>query len=258
MEIQINEYSINIIEIIITLLATFIAFISFYYQRRTQRENLIHNLSMERINLYEKKYKETEEAYIERIINFYEYVSLLILKGRIDKKIAMELFKEDIQNIFKEYAKKIKENGCWKDIIKLNDIWSDNNMRKGVINFNEEKKFISIKDFLNENSLNLVALSVFLLVAITLSSHEGMLSHPLGVLSAGISYFLMIDLIKKDTGRDSINLGIMKSFITLFAILFCIWVILNLVIPFQNNFDIIMLILWLIFILGIPIKLYTS
>jgi len=131
-------------------------------------------------------------------------------------------------------------------------------MRKGVINFNEEKKFISIKDFLNENSLNLVALSVFLLVAITLSSHEGMLSHPLGVLSAGISYFLMIDLIKKDTGRDSINLGIMKSFITLFAILFCIWVILNLVIPFQNNFDIIMLILWLIFILGIPIKLYTS
>lgn len=121
-----------------------------------------------------------------------------------------------------------------------------------------EKNHTTIKDFLKEHSLNLTALSVFLLVTITLSSHTGALSHPLGVLSAGVSYFLIIDLIRKDTGKESINLGIMKSFIILFAILFWVWVILNLVTPLKQLTDILMLILWLIFILGIPIKLLSK
>lgn len=117
---------------------------------------------------------------------------------------------------------------------------------------------LTIKDFLQENSLNLVALSVFLLVTITLSSHQGALSHPLGILSAGISYFLIIDLIKRDMGKESMNLGIIKSFIIFFAILFCVWVILNLIIPASNWRENIILILWLIFILGVPVKLWSG
>ncbi len=129
---------------------------------------------------------------------------------------------------------------------------------KQQIHVNKISNTVTIKNFLSNYSLNLVALSVFLLVAITLSSHDGYLSRPLGVLSAGISYFLLLDLVKRDRGNDNFTLGVMKAFLVLFAIVFCIWVILNLIIPLQSIFDIIIFLIWLLFILGVPIKLYYS
>jgi len=117
---------------------------------------------------------------------------------------------------------------------------------------------LTIKHFLKENNLNLVALSVFLLVTITLSSHTGTFSRQLGVLSAGISYFLMIDLIKKETSKEKLTLILMNFFILFFTFVFCIWVIFNLIIPFQGKYDWIILILWLIFAIGVPIKTIIS
>ncbi|MEK6932166.1 MAG: hypothetical protein AABW56_00015 [Nanoarchaeota archaeon] len=116
----------------------------------------------------------------------------------------------------------------------------------------------TIKEFLEKHLLNLVALSVFLLVTFTLAFNQSILNKSLGVLSAGISYILVIDIISKNSNKENITLGIMNSFIILFATLFCVWVILNLVLPIKIWTDILMLILWLIFILGVPVKIYLN
>lgn len=78
---------------------------------------------MARIELWAKKEKEKPKIRFERLVNFYEYISFLTIRNEISKKCSKELFKDDINNLFKEGEKQIREDGSWKDIITLYEIW---------------------------------------------------------------------------------------------------------------------------------------
>lgn len=110
-------------ETTIALLAFIISIVAIKYTRKTQRNSLLHNLSMSRIEIWAKKNEESSEIHFERLVNFYEYISFLTLKNEINKKYSKELFKDDINNLFEKGGQQIRKNGSWKDIITLYEKW---------------------------------------------------------------------------------------------------------------------------------------
>jgi hypothetical protein len=93
----------------------------------------------------------------------------------------------------------------------------------------------TIESYVGSKEKSFLALGIFLLLTITLASDTNFLSNVLGVLSAGISYFLFLEIISISKNDEVLPLSLMKTFIIFFALLFCVWVILNMLWP-QGQF----------------------
>lgn len=119
------NWIINNPEVTIAILAFIISIVSIYYARRTQRDSLLHNISMARIELWAEKEKEKPKIRFERLVNFYEYISFLTIRKEINKKYAKELFKDDIDNLFERGEKQIREDKSWKDVVTLYEMWKE-------------------------------------------------------------------------------------------------------------------------------------
>ena len=112
-----------------------------------------------------------------------------------------------------------------------------------------------INDFLVGYKEDFLALSIFLLITFTLAFNQGSLNKGLGVLSAGISYFLMLEIIFREKGDENLSLILFNTFMIFFTLTFCIWVILNLILPLKQSWDYIIFILWAGFIFVVPFKI---
>lgn len=112
-------------EITIAILAFIVSIVSVFYTRKTQKDTLLHNISMARIELWTKKSDEKPKIYFERLVNFYEYIAFLTIRKEINKKYAKELFKDDIDNLFERGEKQIREDKSWKDVVTLYEMWKE-------------------------------------------------------------------------------------------------------------------------------------
>lgn len=108
----------------IGILALITSIITISLSYRTQRTSLIHDLAMKRINAYQRADGEGNKAYEERLVNFFEYLALLIIKKEISEKIAKELFLDDLRNLFKFHKEIISRNNSWDYIHQLNTKWN--------------------------------------------------------------------------------------------------------------------------------------
>lgn len=106
---------------------------------------------------------------------------------------------------------------------------------------------MDLKEYLKENQEILLALSIFLLLTFNLVITKGYLNNALGILSASISYILLLVLVDPGnfTRSSSFFLGLFLSIMIFFIITFCSWVMLNLIPTLSGNVTI-LIILFLI------------
>ncbi len=117
-----------------------------------------------------------------------------------------------------------------------------------MFNKNKSKSSITLKIFLEEKLTNFTALGLFLILTFTIPLTNGNLNKVMAMLSAGISYFILLDLVNNEENYD-LSAQITKSFLEIFVITFPVWVILNLLMPIKNTIpDLLVLGLWIIFI----------
>lgn len=114
----------DIISVIIAFLALLISAVTVYYARETQRNSLIHSLSLQRLTIWNKKQGEKKNIHIERIGNFYEYITFLVSRGEIDEIKAKELFLDDIKNLFDVGRSVINRNNSWKYLKLYHTKWT--------------------------------------------------------------------------------------------------------------------------------------
>ncbi len=110
------------------------------------------------------------------------------------------------------------------------------------------KNKLSLNDFFKDHQYTLLVLSIFLLITIEFVGKEGYLNNLLALLSASITYFLLIGVdipINKD--KESFPLFGFSIIFPLFIITFCSWTILNIVTTLDDGLGkISWIITWLI------------
>ena len=112
-----------------------------------------------------------------------------------------------------------------------------------------KKNEFTLNDFLSEKANHFVALGLFLLITFTIPFGVGFLNKVMAILSAGVSYFVLLDLSFTKNRSYSMSLGIVQAFLDIFLITFPIWVILNLILPITQPTDYIGLVFWIVLIL---------
>ena len=113
----------------------------------------------------------------------------------------------------------------------------------------------TIESFVGRKGSSFLALSMFLLITISLFSlSNGYFNNLLALLSAGASYFLMVECLTFDGKRDDFLLILFRSFFMFFIGVFCVWVISNLILPYDGLSDLFMILIWIGFISYIPYR----
>jgi len=115
-----------------------------------------------------------------------------------------------------------------------------------------------LSSFLNEKTPHLTALGVFLLISVSLSVESSILNKAFVVLTSGISFFILIDLFLDLQNSKGLLINLFEAFFGILLIFFPIWVILSVIVKNFSSIDIIPLILFLIFIIAVPIVIIVS
>lgn len=113
-----------------------------------------------------------------------------------------------------------------------------------------------LEDFFRNNSNSFVVLSLFLLITFELSQSNEKITLVLSLLSAFISYLILMSILPSSGEKPlkSLTGGIITSIFIFFTLVFCIWVLMNLI-DYKNEFSsILMAIVWISFIAAIPYK----
>lgn len=115
---------------------------------------------------------------------------------------------------------------------------------------------MDLEKYFKENQNILLALSIFLLLTFSLVNAQNYLNNVLGFLSASISYILLLVLVAPNNFKksSSVLLAIFLSLLIFFIIVFCIWVILNIIPTFSLNMTI-LIVIFLILMLIPSIRL---
>jgi len=116
----------------------------------------------------------------------------------------------------------------------------------------------SVKEFLKNNNTNLIALGVFLIATLQLSYNSDLMSLSLAMLSAGISFFILIDVIELEKLEKKVGAerAALEAFFLVFCLAFPVWVVREIVSKFQYPF--VPLIFWLALILVGPVKILVK
>lgn len=119
-----------------------------------------------------------------------------------------------------------------------------------------KKDLLTLREYLNKHNINLAALGLFLLATFQLASSNKPLplDNLLSFLLAGISFFILADLVYKLEKEPTTSLWIFKFFIEFFVILFACWVLINLILPLKGPMQWAIIILGLFAILWGPLK----
>jgi len=113
--------------------------------------------------------------------------------------------------------------------------------------------------FLRDTIPHLTALGVFMLISVSISVESSTMNKALVILTSGISFFILLDLLIGLNNTKGLLSSMFEAFLYILVIFFPVWVILSVIVKNFSNLDIIPLILFLIFIVLVPIlKIYNA
>jgi len=121
-------------------------------------------------------------------------------------------------------------------------------------------KIETLEDFFKEHQYTLLVLSIFLLVTISLAESELYLSGMLSLLSALLTYSLLLGIkVKSKNSSVAFSLRCFKIVWPVFVVSFCCWTILNIVGKIGSPLEIfIWVIIWLLLICIYSIKVFLE
>ena len=111
------------IGIIVALIAVIISIISVILAYKKQKISMLHDLVLIRFKTYKKIKDEPKNKRGERIGNFLEYLSILVLKKIVNQKVSKELFLDDFKIFFMNYKNLINKNKSWISLHNLKQKW---------------------------------------------------------------------------------------------------------------------------------------
>lgn len=117
----------------------------------------------------------------------------------------------------------------------------------------------TLEEFFEKHKNTLLVLSIFLLVTITLANSEGYLNYVVSLLSALITYIMLIGINSKNEERDSWQLSAFKIIFPIFISAFAAWIILNIIINLTGSTEkIVWIIIGLLMIIFPSIKFWLG
>jgi len=121
------------------------------------------------------------------------------------------------------------------------------------------QKKTSLEDFFSYHPNTLLVLSIFLLVTISLVGSELYLSNILALLSALLTYSILIGMNMKDKDKDTFSLRLFKIIFPIFTSTFCAWTILNIITTLTGELEmVIWIIVWLILMILPGLKYFLK
>lgn len=121
-----------------------------------------------------------------------------------------------------------------------------------------EKK-TSLEDFFRYHPNNLLVLSIFLLVTLSLVGSKLYLSNLLALLSALLTYSILIGMNMRNKDKDTFSLSLFKIIFPLFISAFCAWVILNILPTLKGELEmVIWILIWLILMILPGLKYFSK
>ncbi|HLC54506.1 MAG TPA: hypothetical protein VJK07_02635 [Candidatus Nanoarchaeia archaeon] len=116
-----------------------------------------------------------------------------------------------------------------------------------------------LHSFLKDKVYHLTALGVFMLISVSLSVEVSTMNKAFVILTSGISFFILLDLVINLEQPRGMIANLFGTFLDILVIFFPVWVILSVIVKNFTNLDIIPLILFLIFMISVPIfKIYKT
>jgi len=107
-----NNSSIEIYILIgglaISIVLMIIAILTMKQTNKIQGQNIFHGLVKMEKTLWEDLEKIGGQIAIQRVLNFYEYLSFLYSQNIIDRRMTEKLFKHELINNYEKFKKYIK------------------------------------------------------------------------------------------------------------------------------------------------------
>jgi len=92
---------------------------------KIQGQNIFHDLVKIEKTLWEDLEKIGGQIAIQRVLNFYEYLSFLYFQKIIDKKMTERLFKPELIKNYEKFERHLKPE--FENLKKLYKKWKDEN-----------------------------------------------------------------------------------------------------------------------------------
>lgn len=92
---------------------------------KIQKNNVFHDLVKMEKTLYEDLEKIGGQIAIQRVLNFYEYLSFLYFEKIIDKRMTERLFKPELIKNYEKFKRYIKPE--FDNLKRLYDGWKNEN-----------------------------------------------------------------------------------------------------------------------------------
>jgi len=119
---------------VISIWLLIVAILTLKQGNKIQRQNIFHDLFKIEDSLWEKVESIGGRKGIEKLLNFYEYLSFLYFQGVVDKKMAENMFKSELIKNYEKYNDQIKPE--FTHLASLYKFW---NNKKNMI---QDKKTI--------------------------------------------------------------------------------------------------------------------
>ena len=99
------------------------AVLTWKQSNKIQGQNIVHDLVKMEKSLYEDLEKIGGQIAIQRVLNFYEYLSFLYFEKVIDRGMTEKLFKPELIKNYEKFKKYIKPE--FDNLEKLYEIWKN-------------------------------------------------------------------------------------------------------------------------------------
>lgn len=121
---MINEI-VLISGLVISIIMLFIAVLTLRQSNKIQGQNIFHDLVKMEKTLWEDLEKIGGQIAIQRVLNFYEYLSFLYLEKVINRKMTQKLFKPELVKNYEKFKKYISPE--FENLEKLYVEWKNEN-----------------------------------------------------------------------------------------------------------------------------------
>lgn len=109
----------------ISFLMFIIAILTLRQSNKIQGQNIFHDLVKIEKTLWEDLEKIGGQIAIQRVLNFYEYLSFLYYEKIIDKKMTEKLFKPELVKNYEKFKKYIRPE--FENLSRLYEKWKNEN-----------------------------------------------------------------------------------------------------------------------------------
>ncbi len=115
------ENYILIISLIVSIGLLIIAILTIRQTNKIQGQNIFHDLVKMQKTLWEDLEKIGSQIAIQRVLNFYEYLSFLYFQNIINRNMTEKLFKYELIKNYEKFEKYLKPE--FENLKKLYNLW---------------------------------------------------------------------------------------------------------------------------------------